>query len=109
MIRFVPLLQLIAFFGRQLILAQLDVARWVLSRKLNLKPAIVLVPTELESDFQLMLLSNMITLTPGTLTLEVMPQERTLLVHVFHTDEPEKVIESIKSGFETKIRGVFRS
>ena len=94
-------------FAIELYKANRDVFLAVLSGT-NLKPAIVVVPTDLESDWEILLLANMITLTPGTLTLDVSSNRRELFVHVFHTDDPNSVIASIKNAFESRIRKAFQ-
>lgn len=68
-----------AIFVWQLILANLDMARRVLSPRLPINPGIVRVRTKLRSPLGKLVLSNSITLTPGTLTMDVKGQD--LLVH----------------------------
>ena len=58
-------------FAPALVRANLDVARRVLSPRLPLDPAVVTVRTSLASPLGLLLLANSITLTPGTLTIDV--------------------------------------
>jgi len=87
-----PLLQVaialpvyLAHFVWKLILANLDVARRVLSPHVPVQPGIVAVRTGIQSEIGRLLLANSITLTPGTLTLdstEVAPDgTATLYVH----------------------------
>lgn len=68
-----------AWLGREVILSSLEVARVVLSRRIEVKPQIVKVDGRAFSSVDLALLGNSITLTPGTLTLDV--HEGHLLVH----------------------------
>ena len=76
----------------------------ILARKeLNLTPAIVAVPTKLKSDWKKLLLANSITLTPGTLTLDI--KDDMLFIHIIEysiddnkldiTGEFERIIEKI--------------
>jgi len=69
----------IPVFLYKLILANLDIAYRVLSPRLPINPKIVKVPTQLKGDFQKLVLANAITLTPGTLTLDV--EDDGLLIH----------------------------
>lgn len=73
------LLRFLAVFLWALVKANLDVARRVLSPRLPIRPAMVEVETTLRSPLGRLLLANAITLTPGTLTVDVM--ENQLLVH----------------------------
>ena len=72
-----------------LVQANLDVAMRVITGKIN--PGIVRIPTGLASDGALTLLANSITLTPGTLTVDVNDESRELYVHWINvtTDEPK--------------------
>ncbi|BAA30533.1 monovalent cation/H+ antiporter subunit E [Pyrococcus horikoshii] len=67
----------VLFWG--MIKANLDVAYRVITGKI--RPGIVKVPVNLENDAQYTILSNSITLTPGTLTIEASPEEKVLYVH----------------------------
>ncbi len=61
----------IPIFIYKLVIANLDMAYRVLSPKLPINPGVVKVPTKLKSDFGKFVLANTITLTPGTLSLDV--------------------------------------
>ena len=88
---------------KQLILSNLRIMKRVLSKDMKLSPAIVGVKTELTSDWKKLLLANSVTLTPGTLTLDV--KEDMLYIHVIEfrdgsnkdeiTQEFERVIAKI--------------
>ncbi len=66
-------------FTWQLILSNIDIARRVLSFKIPLNPGFVKVKTDLEGDFAKLMLANSITLTPGTLSIDVENQD--LYIH----------------------------
>ncbi len=101
------MIRLIGFFLKELVVANLQVAVWIVRGPQQLQPAIVTFPTALKSDFEVMLLANMITLTPGTLTLDIVDSGRTLVVHVLHSPSPEQTVISIRKGFESMIREAF--
>jgi multicomponent Na+:H+ antiporter subunit E len=89
-----------------LIVANLDVARRVLSPSLPIRPAVVEVKTELRSALGRMLLANSITLTPGTLTIDV--EDDRLLVHWIDCPpgtDLERATQAIAAGFERSIKG----
>jgi len=83
-----------------LIKANFDVARRVLSPKLDINPGIVMFQTKLKNDFAKMVLANSITLTPGTLTVDVI--KNNFYIHWIDvtTDDPEKVYQEIAAPFE---------
>jgi multicomponent Na+:H+ antiporter subunit E len=49
----------------------------------------------------------LITLTPGTLSVDVSDDRKTLYIHVLEMNDREDVIASIKNGFEARIIEVF--
>ncbi len=100
-------LELLLFFIKELIAANLQVAFLIAKGAKHVRPAIVRIPTQLTSETALLMLANMITLTPGTLTLEVSSDHRYLFVHVLHADDPDKIIHGIQQGFESRLKRVF--
>jgi multicomponent Na+:H+ antiporter subunit E len=101
-------LSLILLFIRELILSALKVAWLVVQPKLNIRPAIIAYPLTVTMDAQITLLANMITLTPGTLSVDVSEDRRTLYIHAIDVASKEALIGDIAAGFETKILGVLR-
>lgn len=92
-----------------LIQANLRVARYTVSRLGSLRPAVLAVPLEEGlTDAEITLLVTLITLTPGTLTLDVSGDRRQMFVHFMHIDDEEAAIDSVKSGFERRILEVTR-
>lgn len=101
-------ISLVAFFLWQLILANLRVAYSVLAPPSQMRPGIVAIPLDIEKDEEITLLANLITLTPGTLSLDVSDDRRVLYVHSMHVYDLEKFRHDIKKGFEQKVREVFK-
>lgn len=95
-------------FLYELVLSAWRVAILVLSPRMKLTPGIFSYPLSLESDFEIVLLANMITLTPGTLSVDVSEDRRTLYVHALDCSDPEGTRRAIAEGFERKIREAFR-
>ena len=82
---------------KSLIISNLQISKRILSRDMKLSPAIVAVKTNLESDWKKLLLANSITLTPGTLTLDIV--DDTLFIHVIEYHEGSNK-ENITKEFE---------
>ena len=78
----------------------------VITPKLNMTPGIVMVPLDVKSDIGITVLANMISLTPGTLSLDVSNDKKVLFVHAMYIKDKEKFIRSIKDGFERRIMEV---
>lgn len=83
-----------------LIKSNFDVARRVLSPKLDINPGIVVFKTKLKNDFAKMVLANSITLTPGTLTVDVIKDNYYIHWIDVQTDDPEEVYKQIAAPFE---------
>lgn len=98
---------LLLFFLYELIKANLQVAYEVITPSLNVTPGIIMVPLDVKSDIQITLLANMISLTPGTLSIDVSNDKKVLYVHAMYIKDRQKFIRSIKDGFERRILEVF--
>ena len=64
-------------------------------------------PLTVESDFEIALLANLITLTPGTLSVDVSEDRKVLYIHCIDVPDPEGTIADIRNGFERKIMEAF--
>ncbi|MCG8353198.1 MAG: Na+/H+ antiporter subunit E [Chloroflexales bacterium] len=87
-----------------IIKANIDVARVVLSPRMDIKPGFVAVPLDVKSDVGITILSNIITLTPGTVTLDVASDRKKLYVHALNVGDPDALRRDIKHDFERRIR-----
>lgn len=92
----------------QVVKASLRVATIVVTPKLDITPAVVAVPLDLERDVQITIFANMITLTPGTLTLDVSSDKKTLYVHTIDLDDVDAFRAELKDGFERQVMEVTR-
>lgn len=101
--------KLLLLFNKELILSTFAVVREVVRPRLQLKPGIFAYETELKTDLEITLLGCFITLTPGTLTIEVSPDQRTLYIHAMDLGDVEQTIQSIRHSFERAIMEVTRT
>ena len=99
-------LRLAFAFLVELIRGALSVALRAIGPSLDLHPAIVDYPLTVHTDAQITLLANVITLTPGTLSIDVTDDRKTLRIHVLDTSSGEAAIGHIAAGLET---GVLRA
>ncbi len=86
--------------------ASLRVAMDVITPNLRAKPAIVPLPLDCISNIQITWLSNVISLTPGTLVIDISPQKDFLYIHVMYLDDEEKLIRNIKHRYEHRIKEI---
>lgn len=97
------MLRLAATFLRELVVANLQVAWIILQPRLPIRPAFIVVPLALRDDLAITALANMITLTPGTLTVDVAPDRSALWVHCLSAADADAVREQIKRQFEAPL------
>jgi multicomponent Na+:H+ antiporter subunit E len=90
------------------ILSSVRVAVLVLKPNMNLKPGIFAYPLKVDRDAEITLLANLITLTPGTLSVDVSADRRFLYIHALDCSDPDGTREEIAIGFERKIMEAFR-
>ena len=106
--RFFKTIQLILLFIKELISANWDIIKLVYKPKLDIEPGIFAYPTELKSNLEITLLANLITLTPGTLTVAVSDESTHLYIHAMDIEDIDKSIAEIKNTFEKAIMEVTR-
>lgn len=106
-VRPLSVLLLAMLFIKELALSAWTVAKLVVQPKMDLKPGIFAYPLTVEGDFEIALLANLITLTPGTLSVDVAEDRRTLYVHALDCSDVDATKRSIAHGFERKIMEAF--
>lgn len=102
------IVSLLFLFVWELMQSAWKVAVTVCRPQMNLKPGIIAFPLKVDHDFEIALLANLITLTPGTLSVDVSDDRRVLYVHALDCSDPEGLKRDIAEGFERKIREAFR-
>ncbi|MCF1434539.1 Na+/H+ antiporter subunit E [Agrobacterium vitis] len=102
------ILSLLLLFLSELAKSAWKVTIMVLSPGLDIKPGIFAFPLSVERDFEITLLANLITLTPGTLSVDVSEDRKILYVHALDCSDPDAARRDIAEGFERKIREAFQ-
>ena len=98
---------LAAFFVWEILIANFRVAADVLFGN-RIEPAVVGIPLDVTSDGEILLLSMVINITPGSVTIDLSEDRRTLYVHVMHMKDADETRRAIKRGFERRIKLLFR-
>lgn len=106
MIRIWAIIKLIMLFIIELIKANIDVIKIVLSPKLNNQPGIIAVETRLESNVEITLLAALISLTPGTVSMDFSADGKTIYIHSIDVPDKEEIIDQIQNSFERAIMEV---
>ena len=91
----------------EIIKANVMVAKIVLQPKINIKPGIIAVPIRTKTDIGITAIANTITLTPGTLTIDMSDDRSILYVHAIDATDPEGVAQSIRDDLEKYVLEAF--
>lgn len=95
-VRRVPrILAFTSWFLTELVLSNVRIARLIVSPNAKLRPAVLAVPLELVRPRDIALFVNLVSLTPGSLSIDVSADRRTLWVHAAHAADVEEVRASI--------------
>ncbi|MEK8132593.1 Na+/H+ antiporter subunit E [Paenibacillus filicis] len=100
--------KLFVLFIHELNISALAVMKHVLRPKIDVKPGIFKVETDLEGDLEITLLSLLICLTPGSVIMEVSPDSKVLYIHGLNMPESRDSVLKSKSVFEKAIKDVTR-
>jgi len=98
----------IFYFLYELLKANLLVAYDVITPTFHMRPGIIAIPLDAKTDLEITLLANVITMTPGTLALDVSDNNKYLFVHSMYIKSKEDFIDSIKNGFERRLLEIIR-
>jgi multicomponent Na+:H+ antiporter subunit E len=81
-------------------------ARLILNPEMALRPGIVAIPLDLRSDTAVTTLASLINLIPGTLSLDISPDQDTLYVHTISVQDAESFRRIIKDEFERRVADI---
>lgn len=98
--------KLVGVFLIEMIKANVDMIKVVLQPRLKNKPGIIAVETELETEIEIATLAALITLTPGTVSMDFSADGRTIFVHSIDVDDRDEIIADIRNNFEKAIMEV---
>ena len=104
--RVYKIIKLAVVFLIELIKANIDVLKIILRPKINNHPGFFVYNTDLKTDWQIVLLSNLITLTPGTVVLGISDDRTKIYIHAIDFSTKEEEVASIKSSLEKVVREV---
>jgi multicomponent Na+:H+ antiporter subunit E len=106
--KIIKIITFILFYIKEVMLANLKMAYLILSPNPRLQPAIICIPLEKVSEVEIILLVNLITMTPGSLSLDVSTDKKAVYVHVLDNTDPVTVKKSIEEGLQKKVRELFQ-
>jgi multicomponent Na+:H+ antiporter subunit E len=99
---------LISFFVKELLISNLRVLWDVITPKHISRPGIIGIPLDARTDTEIMLVANLISLTPGTLSLDLSEDRRMLYIHVMFLEDIDRTRQDINHGIERRVLEVMR-
>lgn len=107
-VRVWAIIKLLILLLKELVRASIEVIRQIIKPKLDIRPGIFTYRTELSSDWEVTLLCLLISLTPGSLPLEISGNQRKLFIHALDIKDEQQLRDDIKNTFEKAIMEVTR-
>ncbi|WP_447046119.1 Na+/H+ antiporter subunit E [Vreelandella sp. H-I2] len=86
----------IGFFLKELIQANLRVAFDIVTPPWHMKPGVIAMPLSARTEMEITLVANLISLTPGTLSLDVSDDRKVLYIHAMFLDNEEELRSNLK-------------
>lgn len=96
-------LRLAGLFLFELLVSSLRVAWDVVTPAHLSRPGIIAMPLDAKGDTEILLVASLISLTPGTLSLDVSEDRKTLYVHGMFVEDPEALKQELKQGMERSV------
>jgi multicomponent Na+:H+ antiporter subunit E len=97
------------FFLWELVKANLKVAYEIMTWNHYMRPGVIAIPLDARTDAEIVLLSNLITLTPGTLSIDVADDRKVLYIHSMYIgDDLDAFRREVKEGLEKRVLEVLR-
>ena len=101
------LVEFALFYVKEVILSNLRVAYDVITPKYYMQPAFIELDLQGMSHRQILILANLITMTPGTLSLDICEQTQTLKIHSMYVENPQTAVRNLETTILRRIRNVF--
>lgn len=96
---------LAGYFIKELIIANVKIAYDIVTPHYYMRPTVIALPIRARTNVEIMLLANMITLTPGTLSIDISKNRKILYIHALYikNEDIEAVKRHIQNGFERRL------
>jgi multicomponent Na+:H+ antiporter subunit E len=107
-LKLVRLISFSAFYVYEIVRSNLRVAIDVVTPSPRSQPGVVAVPLEAKTDAEITLLANLITMTPGSLSIDVSDDRSVIYVHSMFIDDPDEFRRTIKDDFERRVLELMR-
>jgi multicomponent K+:H+ antiporter subunit E len=101
-------LRLAVVVAFDVVMSNIEVARLILGRKSRIRSCFVHLPCILDDPEAVAALAGIITMTPGTLSVEISADRRIITIHSLHAPDPDAIVASIKARYERPLAEIFQ-
>jgi multicomponent Na+:H+ antiporter subunit E len=96
------------FYCKEVLVANIKVAWDVVTPGYLSKPGFIALPLDTRTDAEILLLSNLISMTPGTLSMDVSTDRKVLYIHAMYLDDAGALKVTLKNDFERRVIDLMR-
>lgn len=107
-VRFYRIVSFLLFFIWEVIIANLKIAYAIITPSCNICPGVIAIPLDTKSDAEIVLVANVITMTPGTLSLDVSTDRKFLFVHSMYIHDIDAFRDEIRLEIVQRIKGALK-
>ena len=93
----------LAYYAWELLKSNAVILYEILTPGLDMRPGVIGIPIRARTDLEITILANLITMTPGTLSLDISPDRRTLYIHAMYIHDPEALRKDIQENLERRV------
>ena len=108
LLKLIGIISFFLFYIWELILSNLRVLYDVLTPRHQMQPGFVAIPLEAKTDLEILLVSNLISMTPGTLSVDISQNKKYLYIHVMYLTDVDEIRNFIKTKIEARVLEVLR-
>jgi multicomponent Na+:H+ antiporter subunit E len=99
-------IEFLLFYLGTLVKSNFHLAYYILHPKIDLRPAIIKVPVNLQKSHAILLLANLISMTPGTFTMDLTEDNKFMYVHILNFSGRRKQVKEI-GKLEKRVSNLF--
>ena len=93
----------LAYYAWELLKSNAVILYEILTPGLDMRPGVIGIPIRAKTDLEITILANLITMTPGTLSLDISPDRQTLYIHAMYIHDPEALRKDIQENLERRV------
>ncbi len=105
--KILSLIGFMLFYIKEVVKTNFIVAMEVLTPTHYMKPGIIQINVESLTDRQLLIFCNLLTMTPGSMVVDVDPEKKFILVHILYLESEEAATKEIEESYLRKVQEIF--